>query len=89
MNDATGITEREYDDFNRVTCKSVPNIGTSTYNYDIIEGVIEGFTAEKSTDPKGNKTVKIYDRAGRLSSVTADGKTTTYEYYDNGSRKRR
>ena len=87
VKDATGTTEREYDDFNRVTSKSVPNIGTSTYNYDIIEGVSEGFTAENSTDPKGNKTVKIYDRAGRLSSVTADGKTTTYEYYDNGSRK--
>ena len=42
---------------------------------------------ETSTDPKGNITEKIYDRAGRLWKVIADGETTTYTYYDNGSRK--
>lgn len=30
---------------------------------------------------------KVYDKTGRLIAVTTDGKTTTYDYYDNGSKK--
>lgn len=85
MTDSTGITTRTYDQLNRVITKTVPGIGTTAYLYDIIEGVEEGHTAEKTTDPKGNQTDKVYDRAGRLKYVTADGNTTTYNYYDNGS----
>jgi len=36
---------------------------------------------------KGNITTKVYDKEGRLLTVTADGKTTTYAYNDNGSRQ--
>lgn len=87
MEDSTGITTRTYDEMNRALTKTVPGMGTSTYEYDIITGVPEGFTAEKTTDPKGNITQKTYDKTGRLSAVTADGKTTTYLYYDNGNRQ--
>ena len=30
---------------------------------------------------------QAYDKAGRLLTVTSEGKTTEYAYYDNGSRK--
>ncbi len=85
MTDSTGTTVREYDDFDRVTSKTVPNIGKSNYTYDTIEN--DGCWSETTTDPKGNATVKVYDKTGRLWKVTAGGKTTTYDYYDNGSRK--
>ncbi len=87
MTDSTGTTTRTYDELGRVTAKTVPDIGTSTYNYDIITGVPAGCTLEGSIDPKGNVTDKVTDAAGRLWKVTADSKTTTYEYYDNGNRK--
>lgn len=87
MTDATGITVRTYDELNRVLEKTVPNIGTSTFEYDIVEGVGTGEKAETSTDPLGNTTKKVFDRAGRLKTVTSDGDTVTYTYYDNGSRK--
>ena len=38
--------------------------------------------------PKGNIVQKKYDKVGRLLKVTADGRTTTYEYYADGSRKK-
>ena len=87
MTDSTGITTRTYDELNRVTTKKVPDIGTSYFDYDIISDVDEGCVAELSTDPKNNKTTKVYDRAGRIKSVIADGKNTTYTYLDNGSRE--
>ena len=65
-------------------------MGTVTYEYDIIEGVGTGETAERTADPKGNVTTKIYDRAGRLKAVIDGDITSTditaYEYYANGSR---
>ncbi|RCX12208.1 RHS repeat-associated protein [Anaerobacterium chartisolvens] len=85
MTDGTGITARTYDELGRVLTKEVPNIGTTTYDYDIILGVDEGCTKEISTDPKGNIREDIYDRAGRLLTVTANGRTAVYSYYDNGS----
>jgi RHS repeat-associated core domain len=87
MTDGTGTTTRTYDSFNRVLTKTVPHIGQSVYEYDITSGMDEGCRAEKSTDPKGNITTKVYDKVGRLWKVTAGGNTTTYAYYDNGSRK--
>jgi len=85
MTDGTGTTTRTYDALNRTTSKTVPYIGTSFYVYDITADMDAGCTAETSTDPKGNITLKVYDPLGRLSRVTADGMTSTYTYYDNGS----
>lgn len=87
MTDSTGTTTRAYDELDRATSKIVPNIGTSTYDYDIITGVPDKCIMERSTDPKGNVTEKITDEAGRLCKVTADGQTSTYDYYENGNRK--
>jgi len=87
MTDATGTTTRAYDAFNRTTSKTVPYFGTSTYAYDITTGIDVGCTAQTTTDPNTNVTRKIYDRVGRLWQVTADGKTTTYTYNNNGSVK--
>ena len=36
------------------------------------------------TERQYNPTKKVYDRAGRLHEVEAEGGTTTYSYYDNG-----
>ena len=85
MTDGTGTTTRTYDALNRTTSKTVPDIGTSFYVYDITAGMDAGCTGETTTDPKGNITLKVYDPVGRLSRVTADGMTSTYTYYDNGS----
>ena len=87
MTDSTGTTTRTYDSLNRVLTKAVPNIGTTTFTYDVITGVPARCTAETSKDPKNNVTTKVYDKVGRLLTVTADSKTTTYSYNDNGSRK--
>ena len=66
----------------------MPQIGKSTYDYDITEGITEsGYVAEKTVDPKGNETFKKYDKVGRLSSVKSDDVEKTYEYYANGARK--
>ncbi|MDD4049321.1 MAG: hypothetical protein PHI90_11025, partial [Clostridia bacterium] len=46
-----------------------------------------GNITETATNPKGNITIKTYDKAGRLKYVTADNQTTTYTYYDNGNRE--
>jgi YD repeat-containing protein len=46
-----------------------------------------GETGEKVTDSKGNITLKVTDRLGRIKKVTAEGKTTTYEYFDNGNKR--
>jgi YD repeat-containing protein len=87
MTDGTGTTTRTYDELGRVKTKDVPGIGTTTYIYDMTTGVDTGCVAENTTDPKGNVTTKIYDRVGRLASVTAAGKTTSYTYNDNGARQ--
>ena len=85
MTDSTGTTTRTYDVFNRVLSKTVPDLGTSEFVYDITANMATGCRAETGEDPSGNITQKIYDRNGRLWQVTADGDTTTYSYYDNGS----
>ena len=99
ITDETGKTARIYDGLNRVISKSVPHLGASTYEYDIPVNsqtvpemtasytLPEGSTAEKTTDAKGNETTKIYDGAGRLAYVIAEGKVTGYTYDANGSRQ--
>ena len=85
MTDGTGTTTRTYDAWNRTTAKTVPHIGTSFYTYDITDGFDAGCSAESTVDPKGNVTVKVYDRVGRLIYVLADSMTTSYAYYADGS----
>lgn len=91
MTDATGTTARTYDELNRVLTKSVPKLGTSVYRYDITydDPDYKGFVGESSKDPKGNETIKIYDRLRRLKLVSGDGQVgryTSYEYDGNGNR---
>jgi RHS repeat-associated protein len=86
MTDGTGTTTRTYDALNRNISKDVPAIGNSIYEYDLVTDH-QGEYAERTTDPKGNVTLKTYDWVGRLSTVTADGRTTQYEYYNNGNRR--
>nr|WP_242834983.1 hypothetical protein [Ruminiclostridium cellobioparum] len=84
MTDSTGTAERTYDEQNRVLTKTVPGFGTTTFTYDQDE---EGHYSETTINPKNNSTKKILDKEGRLYKVSADGKTTTYEYNNDGSRK--
>ncbi|MCM1567226.1 MAG: S8 family serine peptidase [Dehalobacter sp.] len=89
MTDTTGKTARTYDELNRVLTKTLEGLGANTYQYDITADMPEGFYAEKATDLKGNITLKIFDKAGRLKEVRTDGQTTgtVYEYYPNGAKK--
>ncbi len=89
MKDGTGTTTRTYDELGRVVTKTVGNLGTSTFQYDITKDVELGQYAEISKDLKGNETQKIFDKVGRLAEVR-DGQQTTgtkYEYNPNGSTK--
>lgn len=87
MTDATGTTVRTFDELGRVLTKTVPNVGTITYEYDITVGVEPGCKIERSIDPKGNRMDKVYDKAGRLSKVIVGNEVTTYTYFDNGNRE--
>jgi len=49
MTDGTGMTTRTYDALNRTTSKTVPDIGTSFYVYDITANMDTGCTAETTT----------------------------------------
>jgi RHS repeat-associated protein len=83
MADAMGTTTRAYDTLNRNISKEVPVIGLSTYEYDL-PAENPGEHAERTTDPKGNVTLKTYDKVGRLSKVTLDNDITEYDYYRHG-----
>ncbi len=87
VTDATGTTARTYDEAGRVISKTVPVIGTISFEYDITIDVETGERKEISTDSKGNVTQKVYDKAGRLKKVITGTDITTYSYYDNGSLK--
>jgi len=87
MTDNIGTTTRTYDELNRTKTKIVPGVtGTMTFLYDVTTGLPTGQVAETDTDQKANTTTKVFDQAGRMISVTAGGQTTTYTYYDNGSK---
>ena len=47
VTDGTGTT-RTYDELNRVETKTVPNIGTTTYTYDVTDGLTAGYVSELS-----------------------------------------
>jgi len=87
VTDATGTTARTYDELNRVTAKTVPVIGTASYTYDITDGQPTGCVAERTVDPAGNITLKVYDRVGRLHSVADGADVTVYAYYTNGAKQ--
>lgn len=86
MTDATGTTGRVYDALNRCIVKTVPNIGTTVFDYDVMTEL--GAYMEVTTDPRGNGSAKVYDELGRVIAVK-DGETVkaTYEYYENGLKK--
>lgn len=73
VSDATGSIDRAYDELNRVVKKKVPESAVSfEYDYDLIvfdTTKSDYLTAELSTDPKLNKTTKVYDKSGRLWKV--------------------
>lgn len=87
VTDSTGMTSRVYDELDRVTMKTVPNFGTSTFLYDTIKlDDTKNVTSETSTDPKNNVTARVYDTNGRLKKVSSDGtKCTVYGYDNNGN----
>lgn len=89
--DSTGVTARSYDELNRVRTKSLSTLGTSVFYYDIIDaqmGVEDGEYAEKTVDPRGNVTVKVYDRAGMLVRVKdSEAAGSTVYDYDCAGRK--
>lgn len=86
MTDSTGTTTNTYDELNRIKTKEIPGTGTLTFLYDITIVLSSGEVAQRDSDSKDNITTKIFDIAGRMVSVTAEGQTTKYTYYDNGSK---
>lgn len=90
MQDTTGLTTWTYDEAGRALTKTVTGIGLSTFAYDLTAGIdslMPGYRAEKTTDPLGGVTLKVYDKVDRLVQVTDAGETTQFEYYLNGNRK--
>jgi len=90
MTDQTGTTTWTYDELGRALTKTVPVIGTTTFEYDIVQGLgglSAGGFAERTLDPKGNETIKYFDKAERLSAVDDGEEMTTFTYYDNGMRQ--
>ncbi len=86
ITDSTGITTRTYDELGRTVTKTVPGIGTNKYRYDM--NPTDGKYFEVTTDVKGNITTKTYNSNDRLVKVSTETQTTTYDYYDNGSRSK-
>ncbi|MCL1816795.1 MAG: DUF4329 domain-containing protein, partial [Clostridiales bacterium] len=84
VEDAGGAIVRTYDALNRTTSKTVPTFGTTTFNYDITDGLIQGQIGE-STTIDGRTTTRVYDKTGRLAQVKDGSDTTNYTYYANGS----
>lgn len=87
LQDTTGLTTWHYDELGRALNKTVTGIGQSSFEYDLTIGLPAGYHAEKTTDPLGESTTKVYDKANRLGQVNDAGETIYFEYYDNGSRK--
>jgi RHS repeat-associated protein len=88
ITDATGTTGRSYDELGRVVSKSVPQLGTSTFRYEITTGLPSGYTSEITKDVKGNVTTKVFDKTNRLTEVRSNNdQPIVYSYYADGSRK--
>jgi YD repeat-containing protein len=86
MTDATGATGRVYDAMNRCIVKTVPNIGATIFDYDIMTPL--GACKEVMTDPKGNVSSKVFDKLGRIIAVENAGVVkANYSYYENGLKK--
>jgi YD repeat-containing protein len=51
-----------------------------------MESMAAGQWAEKTTDPKGGVTTRIYDQAGRMIKVDAGGSQIVYTYNNAGLR---
>ncbi|MDD4688790.1 MAG: S8 family serine peptidase [Eubacteriales bacterium] len=85
ISDSSGTITRHFDELNRTISKTASGV-TINYTYDIVTA--EGLTAEQESDSFGNTTFTVYDKAGRIASVS-DGNNgiTTYAYYKNGSAK--
>ena len=84
--DAGGAIVRTYDQLNRVTSKTVPVFGTTTFGYDLTGGLESGQIGS-STTIDGRTVTRVYDKTGRLAKVKDGSDETGYEYYDNGSLK--
>jgi len=82
MKDKTGITIRSYDELNRTVVKSVPNAGSTIFEYDLTKvpssvvsnnfvytDLEQGQIAERMKDAKGNESFKVFDKNGRLLKV--------------------
>jgi len=87
VTNSSGTITREYDELGRVISKTISGQGTFTYQYDVTTGIAAYFTGQITTDPKGNVSTSVYDRVGRLYQVIADSVTTSYTYFDNGTRE--
>jgi len=70
------VITRAYDQLNRVTKKTENNL-TTTFTYSDY--------SEKTVDPKGNETVKNYDKVGRLKEVVGEA---VYTYNLDGTVKK-
>ena len=82
----TEVIRRTYDAEGRVLTKTVSGIGTAYYQYDIPAG--DGRVCERSIAPDGRVTETVYDEAGRIAGVSADGaEMVHYLYNANGSRQ--
>jgi YD repeat-containing protein len=84
VSDASGAITRAYDALGRVTSKTVPTFGATTFAYDITAGLPAGFVGE-STAISGRTVTKVYDKADRLAQVKDGAAVTSYAYYANGS----
>ena len=86
MSDSSGVTAYTYDALNRVLTKTVSGIASLSYQYDITEGLENGYFAEKQTDSKGNVVTKIYDKNCRIYQIKdGDAVSATYAYNADGS----
>ncbi len=81
MEDESGKVTYEYDKNNRLKAIKKNSTAQLSYDYDAIGNVT------KVTDLKGYQVDYTYDAVSRMETVAYGGKTTTYQYDDNGRRE--